>query len=213
MRFTDVHTHFINPSNAFVLDISDNYAKASEVDFFSVGIHPKTLKTFEELTDNFLALSSLAEKKNCAAIGECGFDKFSPLSVTEQEKIFSAQILVAQRFKKPLIIHCVRLYNEVIRCLNKARFTFPVVFHGYNADSQTTKNLLKYPNINFSFSERTLTGFKSLPLIPLDRIFVESDTDKKTDFAKLINNIAGVKNAGFDEIKADIENNFKRLFC
>lgn len=213
MHFTDVHTHFINPSNAFVIDISDDYTKASEVDFFSAGIHPKTSKTFEELTDSFLALSSLAEEKNCAAIGECGFDKFSPLSITEQEKIFSAQIALAQRFNKPLIIHCVRLYNEVVRCLNKARFTLPVVLHGYNADSQTTKNLLKYSNINFSFSERTLTGEKSLPLIPLERIFLESDTNEKTDFAKLINNIADVKNASFDEIKTGIENNFKRLFC
>jgi TatD DNase family protein len=213
MHFIDVHTHFINPSNAFVIDISDNYAKASEVDFFSVGIHPKTFKTFEELTDSFLALSSLAERKNCVAIGECGFDKFSPLNLAEQEKIFSAQIALAQRFNKPLIIHCVRLYNEVIRCLKKAHFNHEVVFHGYNADSQTTKNLLKYPIINFSFSEKTLTGFKSLPVIPLERIFTESDTDEKTDFAKLINKIADVKNAGFEEIKAGIENNFKRLFC
>ncbi|MBQ3656127.1 MAG: TatD family hydrolase [Bacteroidales bacterium] len=213
MHFTDVHTHFFNAFNTFVIDVSDDFTKALKADFFSVGVHPRTEKTLEDLEDIFLALNLLAQEKNCVAIGECGFDKFSPLSLSEQEKIFKTQILIAQRFSKPLIIHCVRLYNEVIRVLKKTNFTLPVIFHGYNADIQTTKNLLKYPNINFSFTEKSLTGEKSLPEIPLERIFVESDTNEKTNFASLIKKIADIKNTGFDEIKTGIDKNFERLFC
>lgn len=207
MRFTDIHTHF-QSGNFSVLDISEDFSKAVSAEFFSVGVHPKK----EENSAEFSKTRELAAVKNCVAIGECGLDKFSPLPLNEQEKIFNAQIIVAQEFEKPLIIHCVRLYNEVLRLLKAAKFILPVVFHSYNGDPQTTKNLLKYQNINFSFSETSLKdgnkGLKSLEIIPLDRIFTESDMNPKTDFAKLLTKIAEVKRVGFQEVAQAVERNF-----
>ena len=208
MRFIDVHTHFFNADNDSITDISENYRLKNSVKLFSAGIHPKTLKKFEELTDNFRIINLLAQEKNCAAIGECGLDKFSLQRLEEQEKIFEAQIIIAQRFNKPLIIHCVRLYNEVLRILKTADFSLPVIFHSYNGNVQTTKSLLKYDNINFSFSEKTLTGFKSLEIIPLEKIFTESDMNPDTDFNGLITKVAKIKNVDFQEVADKMKKNF-----
>ena len=204
----DVHTHF-NPLG--LLDISENYFSAETSAFFSVGIHPKAGKNAD-----FNIVKTLALRENCLAIGECGLDKFSSLSLEEQKDVFVSQVRLAKTLKKPLIIHCVRLYNEVLRVLKEEKFLFPVIFHGFNGNSQTTNQLLKFSNVYFSLSERLLKGnnsvLKSLPIIPLDRIFLESDTDGNTDFLRLINTVAELKGVENKIVKTFVEQNFMKVF-
>lgn len=204
----DVHTHF-NPLG--LLDISENYFSAQSSAFFSVGIHPKAGKNAD-----FDIVKTLALRENCLAIGECGFDKFSSLSLKEQEEVFVSQVRLAKTLKKPLIIHCVRLYNEVLRVLKEENFLFPLIFHGFNANPQITNQLLKFSNTYFSLSEGLLKGknsiLKSLPIIPLERIFLESDTDENTDFSRLINTVAELKGVENTVVKFMVEQNFKKIF-
>ncbi|MBQ5403160.1 MAG: hypothetical protein IIU11_02155, partial [Bacteroidales bacterium] len=81
---------------------------------------------------------------------------------------------------------------------------------------QTTNQLLKFSNVYFSLSERLLKGnnsvLKSLPIIPLDRIFLESDTDENTDFLRLINTVAELKGVENKIVKTFVEQNFMKVF-
>ena len=204
----DTHTHF-NPSGLY--DISENYFQEKLPAFFSVGIHPKAAKNAV-----FDIVRTLAEKENCLAIGECGFDKFSPFTLKEQEEVFLWQVRLAKLLKKPLIIHCVRLFNEVLRVLKAEKFSQPVIFHGFNANAQTVSQLLKFPKVYFSLSERQLSGnssvVKSLTEIPLERILLESDTDENTDFKRLTARIAALRGVDGEVIKFYAEENFNEIF-
>jgi TatD DNase family protein len=136
-----------------------------------------------------------------------------PLNI--QEKIFIPQIEIAQKNHKPLIIHCVRLYNEVVRIIKQQKFNLPVVFHGFNANSDTLKQLLKFDNFYFSVSEKILNGknniYKALEFLPLEKLLIESDTDKNTDFQRLLTNISMLKHEETNVVKKYIQNNFKKL--
>lgn len=213
--FCDIHTHNLSNENRFVIDISENYHLADSVKYFTVGIHPKTVQTVEQLNDSFQNIFLLAQKTNCVAIGECGLDKFSSIPITLQEEIFRKQIAIAQQFNKPLVIHCVRLYSEIIRIIKDTKFSNEVILHGFNANAQTTNQLLKISNICFSISELITNpqtkGYNSLELIPLQRIFTESDTRISTDFSKIISVISEKQHVDTKHVETIIEKNFERI--
>lgn len=212
MQNFDIHTHF---NTLGLLDISDNYSLKEKSKFFSIGIHPKKLNSTNELNKVLYEISDFVSDNKCAAIGECGLDKFSDLPLNIQEKIFIPQIEIAQKNHKPLIIHCVRLYNEVVRIIKQQKFNLPVVFHGFNANSDTLKQLLKFDNFYFSVSEKILNGknniYKALEFLPLEKLLIESDTDKNTDFQRLLTNISMLKHEETNVVKKYIQNNFKKL--
>ena len=163
-----------------VLDIGIDEKEAANAPLFSTGIHPKLIdNTFD---DKFKIVSHLASLPNCAAIGECGIDVFSSATVAEQKEAFIKHLNLAQQYAKPVIIHCVRAYSEIISALNATHFLLPVVMHSYNGNIQTTQQLIRRENIYFSFSDKCLTpncaASKSLVLIPLNRILIETDNSQ-----------------------------------
>lgn len=214
--FFDCHTHSKSDINTFIIDISEDFQLPENVEMFSVGIHPKTEKSDDEIVDNLRIISCLADTKSCVAIGECGLDKFSPSNLQRQEKIFRAQIAIAQEFRKPLIIHCVRLYSEVQRILKDTKFNGRVIFHGYNGNPEVTKQLLKNMDVMFSFSavntNENCKGFQSLKIIPPERILTESDCDKCTDFSLVVKQIAKAQGVGEQEMGERIKENFRSAF-
>ncbi len=86
--------------------------------FAAVGIHPQATDPDNKLSvdEQIKILDKLAE--NAIAIGETGLD-YSPVlpnererSKKEQERLFRGQIAVAQKHKKPLIIHARKAVDE-----------------------------------------------------------------------------------------------------
>ena len=79
----------------------------------AAGIHPQNPD--EKLID---FLTEALEKGEAAAIGEAGFDFFTPeykARETEQELVWEVQLELAQRFQKPLVIHCRRALDRLFR--------------------------------------------------------------------------------------------------
>ncbi len=224
--YSDIHTHSNpRPDIESVIDISGRedcvvYGESGEVmipdsiQMFSIGIHPKSIG--EDWQHKLSEIEILAKNPKFAGVGECGLDKYSDSPRDLQEKVFAAQLSLAQRFSKPIIIHCVRLYTDVLRLIKKTDFQQPAVFHGYNGNPDVTAQLLKRPNIYFSYSNKAFTtpatsGAKSLPLIPPSRILTETDCDTTANLATTISLIAQKKNMNPAEMEAIVYSNFKNL--
>jgi len=216
MHCIDIHTH--NNPRSGVLAIVDVSGRGDFVfgqeTMFSVGIHPKYITDDWERV--LIDVAKAAAHSNCAAIGECGLDKFAAAPLKLQEQVFESQIVLAMDFAKPVIVHCVRLYSYVIHILKKRGFLGPVVFHGYNGNPDITAQLLKLPNTYFSFSEQTFatpetSGSKSLPLIPVSRILTETDCDTAADIAATIQKIADKKQIPASSLQQSIYENFMRV--
>ena len=157
-------------------------AQNNEDVYFAIGVHPYDLDSFENL--NF---EQYVSHEKCIAIGECGLDYFR-LEGTDEEKqilkqkqkeIFIAQIEIAKKYKKPLIVHirdASRDSKEILLEYNASEIGG--VLHCFNADEE----LLSLAKENFYFGIGGVVTFKNakklvnvLPKIPRDRLLIETD--------------------------------------
>ncbi|KPE51454.1 TatD family hydrolase [Chryseobacterium indologenes] len=145
---------------------------------YSAGIHPKDIDA-GSMENQFRWLeSSISE--NCFAIGECGLDSMVPVPQKIQEKVFLRQIYLSNEIRKPLIIHCVRKFYEVISFKKKAEQA--MIIHGFNKKRPIAEDLLAR-NFYLSFGKAVLYQLSLqdiLKAVPLDKLFLETDND---DFA------------------------------
>ena len=150
--------------------------------FFAVGVHPYDLDSFEELEFNQYVLHD-----KCVAIGECGLDYFrlegsereKELEKKRQKEVFIAQIELAKKYKKPLIVHIRDASRDSKQLLvdNNAQEVGGVL-HCFNADEE----LLSLSNQGFYFGIGGVLTFKNakklvnvLSKIPQDKLLIETD--------------------------------------
>ena len=87
-------------------------------------------------------------------------------------------IRLSETLRKPVIVHCVRAYSEIIEMRKKTKATMPWVIHGFNSSVETMRQLLRY-DIYISLGEilyrNENQAVKILKNIPIERLFLETD--------------------------------------
>jgi len=150
--------------------------------YFAVGVHPYDLDSFSNL--NF---EKYIGHKKCIAIGECGLDYFrldgsdeeKEQEKQKQKRVFIAQIELAKKYQKPLIVHIRDASRDAKELLleHNAKEVGGVL-HCYNADEE----LLSLAHENFYFGIGGVVTFKNakklinvLHKIPMDKLLIETD--------------------------------------
>lgn len=204
MNFFNFHHHF--PSDFGIYNI--NYGKEIQEFAFSAGIHPKDI--LENFETQFSWLINVASHKNCVAIGECGLDGLIAISEDVQKKAFLKQINLANDLQKPIIIHCVRKFQELSNYKKIA--TVPMVIHGFNK-RETIGNYLLDEGFYLSFGKSLLQNVdlqEFFKKIPLDKIFLETDA-AKIDIKEIYKKAAGIKNISLEELNKKIAENLEKI--
>lgn len=150
--------------------------------YFAVGVHPYDMESFEALE-----FEKYVHHEKCVAIGECGLDYFrlegsdeeKELEKKNQKDIFIAQIELAKKYEKPLIVHI----RDASRDSKKLLLDYNAcevggVLHCYNSDEE----LLSLANNGFYFGIGGVLTFKNakkllnvLPKVPLEKLLIETD--------------------------------------
>ena len=212
MTFFDAHTHTIS-SDKNVFSIVNTYSNSTNfTNAFSVGIHPWFINK-ENLDNEFLIVEQKLQEKNCFALGECGLDKITKTDFELQKTVFKNQILLSEKHKKPLIIHCVKSFQEIIEIKKMIKPTQIWVLHGFNKNLQVAESLLKNGFI-VSFGAAIINNKKLQDVvlnISLDNILLETD-DSEVTIQEVYQKIASIKNIEVKELQQKIEQNFKRIF-
>ena len=115
---------------------------------FSLGLHPWNVD--EAWEDRVEVVRKEATLNRVWAIGECGLDKLRGASFDLQLKAFHAQIAIAEELRKPMVIHCVKAFSELmairkdIDTQNKLRnrLTMPWVVHGFRGKPDLAKQIM-----------------------------------------------------------------------
>lgn len=212
MVFYDVHTHK-SLSDENVLQIENKYPNS--VDFsspFSIGIHPWfiDINTYKK---ELLIVEDKLQHANCYAIGECGLDKLKGVAIELQKEVFLKQVELSEKYKKPLIIHCVKAFQEIIAIKKELQPKQFWMLHGFNKNIQLAKSLIDH-NFMLSFGELVLKNKKieeTLGLINLSSILIETD-DSNVDVKDIYQKIAGIRNLKVAILQNQIKQNFKRIF-
>lgn len=215
--FIDIHTHKpeIADNSVTVRNLSPGEAIPAFTgeNFYSVGLHPWRIGTETEDNERMLMMEDALEFDHVIFVGECGLDKLAEAGFEEQMRAFEAQTFMAEEYRKPLIIHCVKAWNEIVELHKNKKPTIPWIFHGYNGSVQLTQQL-SGKNIFFSFGELLLRenakAVKSFKILPLENIVFETD---ESDFPveKIYRRGAELKNISVEKLKEAVWKNFNRI--
>ena len=214
MQFIDIHTHNNDQSeNLTIINVfPEDINTIKEDKFYSIGLHPWEVLNVN-IDEQIQIIKKNASRKNVLAIGEAGIDKYKP-GFNIQKKVFIKQIQIAKDHNKPIIIHCVKAYSELLEILKKEELNIPIIIHRYSGNKTIADQLLKY-NCYFSFGHelyneksKTANVFKC---IPNSNILLETD-----DSTKPINDIyqkgSELKNIDIEDLKLIISQNFTNCF-
>jgi TatD DNase family protein len=213
MKFFNLHTHNFTNSET-VLELVNQYPNEFDdiIPFYSIGIHPWRIVE-DRIDEDLMVIESKLKEKNCLAIGECGLDKRIEIPLELQLKVFEKQLALAERYKKPVVIHCVAAFQELIEIKNRLQISVPMLIHGFSKNEQLAKQLINN-GFYLSFGKYLLrnpeleTVFKS---IPNNRFFLETDTIEE-GIQTVYSLAAKYKNIEIEQLQEQIKSNFEAVF-
>lgn len=213
MKFYNLHTHnFTNNPDIFELVNQYPWEFDETISNYSVGIHPWYINETRLATD----LQVIEEKlklSECLALGECGLDKRIEVPMALQIEVFEKQIALAEKYQKPLVLHLVAAFDELIEIKKRLKISVPIVIHGFSKSEQLAKQLIDN-GFYLSFGKYLLRNkemeavFKS---IPSDKFFLETDTIEET-LEEVYQKAALCKTISVEELQEMVEKNWKAIF-
>lgn len=213
MEYFNLHTHqFTNQSD--VLELVNQYPKDfdASIPFYSIGIHPWYIDD-SRLDEDLKIIEEKLQTKNCLAIGECGLDKRIEVPFDLQVSVFEKQLELAQKFKKPVVIHCVAAFQEVMAIKKKMKINVPMIIHGFSKNNQLAEQLIA-AGFYLSFGKYLLKNpdLKSVfQNVPNDRFFLETDTVEES--IKQVYELASeYKALKLKELESIISSNCRNVF-
>ena len=213
MQFFNLHTHkFSNYPTTVELVNQYPWEFDAAIPNYSIGIHPWYINE-ARLESDLKILEEKLQFKQCLALGECGLDKRIEIPMAVQIAVFEKQIALAEKYEKPLVLHLVAAFDELIAIKNRLQISVPIIIHGFSKNQQVAKQLIDN-GLYLSFGKYLLRNPELEPVfqsIPNDRFFLETDTIEET-LEEVYNLAAKYKNIPIKDLKEIINSNFNSVF-
>jgi TatD DNase family protein len=200
--YLNFHTHYSKKpeEEIFNLDSAEDHYET----YFSYGIHP-----FSEQTtlDEKLFLNT-----KCLAVGETGLDKLSAKDLSEQITLFKQHIHFSEKYELPVIIHCVKAWNEVKQVTKELKPKQTWIFHSFRKTA-ILKEVLDH-QLYIGIGPAILYDEKlqnALKIIPLNQLLLETD-DNEIDIIQVYEKVAEIKNIDLSALTSAINTNFSKIF-
>ncbi len=206
----NLHTHSFKNQKE-VLEVVNQYPMSfnEKTPYFSIGIHPWYIKE-EYINKELKIIEDKLPLQNCLALGECGLDKRIDIKLDFQIQVFEKQLELAKKYKKPLILHCVSAFQEIISIKKAMKIEEPIVIHGFSKNIQVAKSLLDN-EFYLSFGKYLIRNPELASVfkyVPEDRFFLETDTIEET-IEEVYNKASIIKGKNVEGL---IEANFMKVF-
>ena len=198
--------------------------------YTTAGISPNDLKEnwkdeIHEL-ENLISLNLNSGK--LLAVGEIGLDYHYDTDKKIQNRAFSMQIDIANKFDLPIVIHTRDAVMDTITMLKNKNVNKKGIFHCCPFNRELVKEALK---LGFYISIAGPVTFKNsknadeiIEMVPLDRILIETDSpylapepvrgtiNNSKNLKYIAEKIANVKNITLDQIAQITYENAKRVY-
>ena len=140
LHYYNVHTHrpSANPTITEIVSVDLRHPVALEAGYCSAGIHPWYADVAQ-----LPVLETITAHPNVVAIGETGLDKLASTPLNQQEELFVAQIKLAEKRRKPLIIHCVKAWPELLHIRKQFTADVPWIIHGFRGNGELGSQLIR----------------------------------------------------------------------
>jgi len=208
----NLHTHSASGSPD-VFEIVNRYPyEAIDVPYYSTGIHPWHIDE-EKMEEHLAIIEERLLQDNCLALGECGLDKRIEIPLNIQVKVFERQLLLAKQYQKPVILHLVAAFQELIQIKDMLQPGVAMIVHGFSKNARVAKQLLDN-GFYLSFGKYLLRNPELSEVfagVPQDRFFLETDTIEE-GIADVYAKAALARNVDIEDLKNNVSRNFKNIF-
>lgn len=213
IKFINLHTHkFSNLSD--VIEVVNQYPWEfdASVPNYSIGIHPWYIDE-NCLEKDLEIIKEKLQLPECLALGECGLDKRIEIPLDRQISVFKQQLEIVKQTKKPIVLHCVAAYDEVIAIKKEMKIENPMIIHGFSKNEQVAQSLLRN-GFYLSFGKYLLRNpdlEKVFTFAPENQILLETDTIEESIY-QVYQKAAAIKGISVEEMKSIIYTNFSKIF-
>jgi TatD DNase family protein len=209
----DFHTHRALYNDEYHIEVLSAHIQPKSYDnYYTIGHHPWWTEKELEI-DELKSLEAHLSHPRCLGIGECGLDKLKGASKEIQEKVFYQQATLAQNYKVPLIMHCVRQYDRAIQ-IRKDFTTNPWCIHGFRRNHILAGQLLD-AGIMVSISpilHMTDSFTEMIKYLPLDQFFIETDSEYSMSIKERYEAVAQIKKIDIFALRQQMVDNFNNFF-
>lgn len=205
--FTNCHTHYSNHTD---FEVKQEELNRFPSYFHSIGIHPWEAAEFDEKEVKHVLKQSINQQT--VAIGECGLDRLKDPNLLIQIPIFEKQIELSEELGLPLIIHCVKAWNELAELKKKYNPRQPWIFHGF-AKSGIVKQVIS-SGMMISLGAGIINHQKRKEIvekIPTNRLLLETD-DAEMEIKEIYEAVAELKKISLYDLQNQVNTNFKNTF-
>ena len=212
-KFINLHTHkFSNLSD--VIEVVNQYPWEFDASIpnYSIGIHPWYIDE-NRLESDLEIIKEKLQLSECLALGECGLDKRIEIPLELQFSVFKKQLEIVKQTNKPIVLHCVAAYDEVIAIKKEMKIENPMIIHGFSKNEQVAKSLLNN-GFYLSFGKYLLRNpdlEKVFTFAPENQILLETDTIEESIY-EVYEKAASIKGISVEEMKTIVFTNFSRIF-
>lgn len=146
-------------------------------------------------------------------IGECGLDRCKGPVMDLQLNCFEHQIAIAERLKKPMVIHCVRATDLLLK-LRKHYTATPWVIHGFAGDIRQARQLMDKGislSIGIALKNPNKTKLQeAIKSLGAGQFFLETD-DSGADIRNLYHLAAAIMGISIATLEEAIEQRYNTL--
>ena len=138
---------------------------------------------------NFHTHHPVPENELSLGCEEHGMDRRWEIPLAQQEDAFRRHVSESEQAGKPLVIHCVKTLEEILRVRKEMQPVQPWVMHGFRGKPQQLQSLLSagiYVSFGLHYNK------ESLVLCPLEMMFLETD-DIAAPIEPLYKEVAQIK--------------------
>lgn len=195
----------------------------------TAGLHPTDVNEFTE--QDLVVLEEYIKKDVTVGIGECGLDYYWHNDNKDRQKyFFIAQIELARKYHKPLVIHVRDAFQDTYDLLasEMKKGFFTGVMHCFSGSPEMAKRFLDlglYISLGGPVTfKNAVTPKEVARVVPLDKLLIETDCpylaphpyrgkQNKPSYLPLIAKaIAEIKEVSIEEVANYTTLNAKRLF-
>ncbi len=197
--------------------------------YLSYGLHPQSagwidIKQCADFLENLLQQNKLN------AIGEAGFDYFTPefrQHTSLQEEMFNIQLELALQYNKPMVIHARKANNKLFEYSKQFKKLPAVLFHSFMGPEREAQSLIDHViNAYFSFGKQIMNNNKKVldcaQNLPLQNLLLETDAPFQylkgekftalTDITKIYDAFMELRTEEKETVFEQLEINFLKLY-
>ena len=212
-------------SSKLAVELAEN----NDCVFAIVGYHPCNIDGVSDT--EFEQTMSLLNHPKVVALGEIGLDYYwveDKEKREEQKRFFVRQIKEANKYKKPISIHCRDATDDCLKILQENHVDRGGVMHCYSGSVESMNEFLKcgmYISLGGPATFKNAKTPKEVAKqVPFDKLLVETDSpylsphplrgtlNEPKNVALVVNEIATLRNISVEEVIEQTKRNTSKLF-